>query len=145
MAKKKTKKTNKRPLKGSFRSSFEKRASEILTKVGVQFEYEVDTIPYVLSLNYLPDFKLSDENIYVETKGFFKPEDRRKLRAVKKANPDLDIRIWFQRDNYLNKTKKSKYSDWAIKNGFPYIVGEDLESILTKKGGFKWLNVKNQT
>ena len=41
------------------------------------------------------------------------------MKAVKAANPDLDIRIIFQSPhNKINKRSKTTYSMWAEKNGF---------------------------
>ncbi len=89
----------------------------------VRFKYEPCKIPYTYIANYTPDFVIGD--IYIEVKGYFKPADRKKMRAVKNSHPDLDIRLWFMQDNYLsNKTKANRYSDWADKNGFPYHVGD---------------------
>jgi hypothetical protein len=43
------------------------------------------------------------------------------MKAVKEANPDLDIRIIFQSPhNKINKRSKTTYSMWAEKNGFPW-------------------------
>lgn len=58
----------------------------------------------------------------IETKGYLKPSDRRKLKSVLESNPTLDIRIIFQQDNYLTKSKKTRYSDWATKNGFKFSI-----------------------
>lgn len=73
--------------------------------------------------------------MYIETKGYFRPEDRKKLLSVVKNNPNIDLRILFQQDNYLTKAKTSRYSDWAEKKGFKWAVGsipdEWLEEIKT--------------
>lgn len=103
------------------RSKFEKNVAKLFKKAKVAFEYEPTKVSYFIEAVYTPDFKIGD--IYIETKGFFKPEDRRKMIAVKQQHPELDIRMWFMQDNYLTKAKKTKYSDWAKKNGFKYHVG----------------------
>lgn len=45
--------------------------------------------------------------------------------AVKENHPTIDIRIVFYRDNpsQLGRGSKSRPSDWALKNGFPFAVG----------------------
>lgn len=122
------------------RSGFEVTVNNFLKHLKCVFWHEPCKIPYITEANYIPDFviykgklkkpkkplTLSDLNdmILVETKGYFKPADRRKMLAVKKSNPKLDIRIVFQRDNYLTKSKKSKYSDWAEKHGFIWAIQE---------------------
>ena len=83
----------------------------------------MDKIPYYLVKQYIPDFSITFKDgriLYIEAKGWLRSEDRTKMIAVKKANPDLDIRLLFQNDNKLNKNSKSRYSDWAAKHGFPF-------------------------
>ena len=43
-----------------------------------------------------------------------------KMRAVKKCNPELDIRFIFGDATKKNKGSKSSYGEWATRNGFPY-------------------------
>jgi len=108
------------------RSGFEKTFSRSLRDHSIRFKYEPFTIPYVLKSDYIPDFALTKKDgsdMLIETKGYLKPSDRRKLKAVKDQHPEMDIRIVFQQDNFLTKTKKSRYSDWAIKNGFKCSIG----------------------
>lgn len=54
--------------------------------------------------------------MYIETKGHFRVEAKRKMAAVKKLHPHLDIRIVFY---------KRKLADirWAEKHGFPWAIG----------------------
>jgi hypothetical protein len=61
--------------------------------------------------------------IYIEAKGHFRPEAKRKMVAVKKLHPAMDIRIVF----YSFKTKDIR---WAEKNGFPYSIGKIPEDWL---------------
>jgi hypothetical protein len=103
------------------RSGFEEDVRRLLKSKKIKFEYETVSIPYTVSAVYKPDFIIG--KIHIETKGWLRPSDRKKLLLVKKQNPDLDIRLWFMQDNFLNKNKKTKYSEWADKNGFPYHVG----------------------
>ena len=101
------------------RSGLEKQVAALLDELKVDYSYEPEWLPYVIEHRYIPDFKVGD--IYLETKGWFKPTDRRKMLAVKKANPDLDIRLVFQAPhNKISKKSKTTYSMWAEKNGFPW-------------------------
>ena len=101
------------------RSKLEEQVANLLDNMGIKYTYEADKLRYVLEANYIPDFKIG--NVYLETKGYFPPEQRRKMKAVKAANPDLDIRIIFQSPhNKINKRSKTTYSMWAEKNGFPW-------------------------
>ena len=101
------------------RSGLERQVADLLDKLKVDYEYENCFFPNVIENKYVPDFRVGD--VYLETKGYFKPADRRKMKAVKKANPDLDIRLVFQAPyNKISKRSKTTYAKWADKNGFPW-------------------------
>ncbi len=107
-----------------YRSKFEGRIAAALQKQGVDFKYEVVTLPYTLELQYTPDFVLPN-GVIVETKGVFPTEDRRKMLAVKRQYPQLDIRICFMKaDVKLSKAPRSlTYWQWAEKAGFLWCEG----------------------
>ena len=101
------------------RSGLEEQVAALLDELKVDYSYEPEWLPYVIEHRYIPDFKIGD--IYLETKGWFKSSDRRKMLAVKKANPDLDIRLVFQAPtNKISKRSKTTYAMWAERNGFPW-------------------------
>jgi predicted nuclease of restriction endonuclease-like RecB superfamily len=97
------------------RNKFEKRIAQQLEKARVCFKYETRRIPYVISGHYIPDFEIQTPTgcILVECKGYFRPEHKRKMAAVKRQHPELDIRILF----YAANKQSIK---WAEKNGFKY-------------------------
>jgi len=99
------------------KNHFEKRIHRQLTKAKVQFKYESERIPYILARHYVPDFVLMAPTgkIYIETKGYLRPEDKSKLVAVKKLHPTMDLRILFYSYN-------KKYIKWAEKNFIPWAV-----------------------
>ena len=101
------------------RNRFEQKLHLQLKKSKVEFKYEPEKIPYVFSGHYIPDFVLytSLGKIYIEAKGHFRPEAKRKMVAVKKMHPAMDIRIVF----YSFKAKDIR---WAEKNAFPYSIGK---------------------
>lgn len=91
--------------------------------------YESAKLSYQIEGEYIPDFVIERADgsfMYIEAKGHFDYQARRKMAAVKKAHPEKDIRILFQRDNYLRKRGKMKYSTWAQKYGFPCAVGQQI-------------------
>ena len=92
-----------KPIK--FRSKLEESVAMALSGFGVSFEYESTKIPYTIKHNYHPDFYLPN-GIYLEIKGYWDPEDRRKVLAVKRDNPDIDLRMVFQAP-YNTISKKS--------------------------------------
>lgn len=102
---------------GKLRNKFETRLHRQLKRAGVSFTYEGEKIPYVLSGHYLPDFILNTPlgKVYIEAKGYLRPEHKRKLVAVKKQHPNIDLRILFYSSN-------KKYIKWAEKTGFKYAI-----------------------
>ena len=105
----------------NYRSGLEAKTADYLEKENVPFLYESEKLAYIIEAQYNPDFILPN-GIYLEIKGFLTPTDRRKMRAVKAAHPDKDIRFVFQRNNKLNSKSKTTYGQWADKNGFPWCV-----------------------
>ena len=100
-----------------FRSKLEERVAELLTNLGVSYEYESTRVPYEIQFNYTPDFILPS-GVMLETKGYWEPEDRRKILAVKRCNTDLDLRMVFQAPyNRISKSSKTTYAQWCDKPG----------------------------
>lgn len=119
-----TKKIRKPKKRVTYRSGFEKKIRDYLNKNKTKYEYESLRIPYqvpVENKHYVPDFILKN-GIIVEAKGKLDRGARKKMLLVRQQNPDLDIRLLFMRDNYLSKGSKTKYSEWAEKNGFKWSV-----------------------
>lgn len=103
-----------------YRSKLEKSVASLLQQLGVCFEYESTKIPYIIRHNYTPDFVLPS-GIYLEAKGYWDAEDRRKMLAVKESNPELDIRMVFQAPyNKISKKSKTTYAQWCDKHGIQW-------------------------
>lgn len=110
--------------KGVCRSIRESEVYQDLENRCIPFEYETVTLEYTtppVNHKYVPDFKIG--NIFVEFKGWFKPEDRAKMLYVIKQHPELDIRMLFMKDCKLYKDSDTKYSDWCNKYGIKYAIG----------------------
>lgn len=115
-----------RPSKPKFRSGFEEKLYDELVGSGVPVEYEQVTVPYTRPAKkrkYLADLSFKKSNILIEAKGRLTKEGRDKLIDIKRSNPDLDLRIVFQRDNKLTRRSRTKYSQWAEKQGIPWAIG----------------------
>lgn len=100
-------------------------ASRNIKKLSFEAEEIKYTVPAVPAV-YTPDFviELTDgRTIYLETKGYLRPEHKKKMQLVRKQHPDLDIRIVFQRDHRLPHSKVT-YTKWAEKTGYPSSVGQ---------------------
>jgi hypothetical protein len=103
-----------------FRSKLEERCADLFSSLGVSYEYESTKVPYEIRFNYTPDFVLAS-GIYLEAKGYWDAADRRKILAVKKCNPEMDLRMVFQ-EPYKTISKKSKttYAQFCDKHNIPW-------------------------
>lgn len=109
--------------KYGFRSGLEMTIDESLKSQGIDGEYEKHIIQYTkpeTHHKYHPDFKLPN-GIFVETKGRFLTDDRKKHLLIKAQHPNLDIRFLFQNSKTkISKASKTTYADWCIKHGFKF-------------------------
>ena len=106
-----------------FKSGLENTINEQLLQLGIDGEYEQTEFEYTVPATkhkYTPDFKLSN-GIYIETKGRFLLDDRKKHLYIKEQYPDLDIRFVFQNPKTkLYKGSKTTYANWCDKHGFKW-------------------------
>ena len=106
-----------------YRSGLEDVVHQQLAESGVEAEYECHQIKYQVPVSdhtYTPDFKLPN-GIFVETKGRFVIEDRKKHLLIQQQHPSIDIRFVFQNSrNRIRKGSKTTYADWCIKHNFKY-------------------------
>ena len=104
-----------------FRSGLEEKVADLDGTTGrIKYEYEPHKVPYEIQFNYTPDFLLPN-GVYLECKGFWEPEDRRKIKAVKEQHPDLDLRMVFQSPfNKISKKSKTTYAQWCEKHNIPW-------------------------
>ena len=109
--------------KDGFRSGLEMEIDNALKEHGIDGEYEQHIIEYVkpeTKHKYHPDFKLPN-GIFVETKGRFLTDDRKKHLLIRAQSPELDIRFLFQNSkSKISKGSKTTYADWCIKYGFKF-------------------------
>lgn len=102
-----------------FRSGFERTLDIQLKKANAKYGYETMKIPWTFEGVYNPDFIL-DNGIIIEAKGKLDSDDRRKMIAVKKQYPHLDIRFVFMNAHGSIVGGKQTNAAWAEKNGFPW-------------------------
>ena len=115
------------------RSKLEQSISDDLTKRGIKHTYEDTQLTYTVPEKlhkYTPDFKLEGQDWFLEAKGFLDPACRARMIHVKNSNIFVDIRFVFQQDKPIRKGSKTKYSDWATKNGFLWAIGQVPEEWL---------------
>lgn len=102
------------------KNNFEKKILIQIEGSGCNVKYEGARIPYVLAGHYIPDYIVDTPTgkLYIEAKGYFRPEAKRKMVAVKRQHPELDIRIVFYKSKSFKKNKQ--YERWAIKHGYKF-------------------------
>lgn len=109
--------------KYGFRSGLELQIDEALKSVGIDGEYEKYIVEYIkpaTNHKYHPDFRLPN-GIFIETKGRFLTEDRKKHLLIKEQHPELDIRFLFSSAKVkLSKSSKTTYAAWCDKHGFKW-------------------------
>jgi len=109
------------------KSGLETKIDEQLKLLGINGEYEQHEIKYTVPATnhtYKPDFRLPN-GIYIESKGWFLPEDRKKHLLIKEQNPDIDLRFVLQSPNgKIYKGSKTTYAQWCEKNGFQWAKKE---------------------
>ena len=103
-----------------YRSGLEEKVAALFEELGVIFEYESTKVPYVIQHNYTPDFLLTN-GIFLEAKGYWDAEDRRKTKNVKEQHPDIDLRMVFQSPfNKISKKSKTTYAQYCDRLGIPW-------------------------
>lgn len=107
-----------------FRSKFEASLYGMAKacKKKLDFEPKDAIINYTIAFRYQPDFRLPN-GILVEAKGQLDVWDRRKMIAVKKQRPELDIRFVFQNARCRLSRGGKTYGEWATSAGFPWAEG----------------------
>lgn len=106
-----------------YRSKFEAIVIKKLKLKKIKFFYEKEKIKYVqpvIHRSYLPDLYFPSTNVYVEIKGRFKVDDRKKHIWIREST-NCDIRFCFQNPNVkLSKKSKTTYAMWCEKNNFKW-------------------------
>ena len=109
-----------------FRSGLEEQVAKLLSGLGISYEYESEKLGYTIEHHYTPDFVLPNY-VYLETKGYWSPSDRRKILNVKKSNPEVDLRMVFQAPfNKINKNSKTTYAKWCEKHDIPWTAYHNI-------------------
>lgn len=128
-----------KPRRQQFRSKFEWLIALDLYERKRSWEYEAVVLDYEKKVykgvcadcgggnvksarKYTPDWLLPN-GILVESKGNFTAPNRTLMLEVIEANPDRDIRMLFQQDNFMTRKKVGRYSDWCNKKGIKYAIG----------------------
>lgn len=123
-----------------YRSMSEVRFAARLNANRIFFEYEGYNFLYQHEpQKYTVDFTVKTSNgklIHFEYKGKLDNKERRKLKAIKKSNPTMDLRLVFEKpNNKLFKGARTRYWEWAVRSGFPWYAADDVKKIKSDISG----------
>lgn len=114
------------------RSALEDRFSTVLAELGIDEQYEVKKVKYVVpesNHTYLVDFVLPN-GICIEVKGYLRDaEERKKYILIKEQHPEVDLRFVFDNpDKPITRTKMT-HATWCDKEGFKWCGVRDYDII----------------
>lgn len=102
-------------------------------RAGIPWMYESERLEWAPPVaKYTPDFVLQKKDgskMFIERKGYLRPKDITKMRAIRKQHPDLDIRFVFDNSNKSmgmlphKDGTRTTHGQWAEKHGYPYADG----------------------
>jgi len=84
--------------KGIFmRSTWERKFAFFLDCSGIKWEYESKRF-YFEDCTYCPDFYIPKWDLYIEIKGWWRPNTRKRFDLFKKNYPDKSIKVLMQKE-----------------------------------------------
>ncbi|MCK5600254.1 endonuclease I [Candidatus Pacearchaeota archaeon] len=109
-------------------SKAEVKFAEWMDAKDIVWLYEAEKLDWIPpKRKYTPDFKVKRKDgsfFFVEYKGYLRPADKTKMKAIRQQYPDLDIRFVFQNARkFIYKGSKTTYGMWAEKNGYLWAEG----------------------
>jgi hypothetical protein len=123
---------SKRYRNSGVRNKLEEKALTLLAAHGFdQSCYESEALEYekpATQHTYTPDFKIGPD-VYLETKGLFDREDRKKILLVLDQHPDVVVCMAFYNAEYkLYKGSPTTYGEWCNQHCIPWcdLSREDL-------------------
>jgi hypothetical protein len=133
-----------------FKSTLECEIAEQLLANNLKWDYEAVEYSYNYPLaaecndcgstnifkrrTYLADFRIFNADgtpRILEGKGKCDRDERKKIKAIINSNQDIDIRMVFQRNNWITKAHCSKYSDWCDKEQIKWAIKKIPKDWLT--------------
>lgn len=117
---------------GKKRSKFEVEIGDWLEPHG--FDYEPHSIDYVTYQKYTPDFyiEVNGYEILVECKGWFRPGDRQKYKAVRDSLSDTQelLFILYAPDKKVQKGAKLTMAEWCDKEQLFWYCRDSMDNLI---------------
>ena len=107
-----------------YKSKLEKQFAQTF-----RLPYEDTKITYTIEHVYNPDWTIS-KTCFLETKGIFDFDDRRKTLAVKKQHPHITVALVFQNPHAkIYKGSKTTYGEWCDKHNVKWFDANHITAI----------------
>lgn len=129
--------------KRAYRSGFEEELGDFLCPAGAL--YEPFKIPYWTPGNYTPDFVFEHDGYYqilVEAKGWFRPGDTKKYKAIREAcveDGSMELVFILQYPHKkVRKGSKLTMAQWCEKEKIKWFCRDNIHELLvynTFQGG----------
>ena len=114
--------------KTKYRSKLEKECHQLLGQN--EWEYEPHKVAYTMRKNYMPDFVRDD--YYIEVKGFFRPGDTAKYKAIAEQlrfeGKDY-IFLMPKPDSKVRKGGKITYREWCAKHKIKIFSTSEIKEL----------------
>ena len=125
------------PSKRAYRSGFEEELGALLCPAGAT--YEPFKLYYWLPATYTPDFVLTsqDKELLVEAKGYFRPGDTKKYKAIRAACLDEGTELVFilqYPHKKVRKGAKLTMSQWCDKEKIKWFTKDNIDELLGYNG-----------
>ena len=115
----------------AFRCKLEERVAAAIDK---SWRYEPRGYNYTIFRKYTPDFVKhirnagSIEEIWIEVKGYFRPGDTAKYKAIRAYYPDHRLIMCFSHPHKpVRKGAKLTMAQWAEKEGWGWTTPQEIE------------------
>ncbi|QKN88264.1 holliday junction resolvase [Bacillus phage Novomoskovsk] len=89
-------------LQESFRSNWEIELAEMLTELGITYEYEPKRLYFPEGESYLPDFWLPDFECWIEVKGWLDPLSQKRMSLYRRHYKE-PLLMWMKEERELCK------------------------------------------
>ncbi len=77
-----------------YKSSWEVLVAKYFVINNIQYEYEEKTFLLGERRSYTPDFFITDKNLFVEVKGYWRKENKEKFDLFLAIYPNITIEVW---------------------------------------------------
>jgi hypothetical protein len=89
-------------LQEAFRSNWEIELAEMLTELGITYDYEPQRLYFPSGESYLPDFWLPDFGCWIEVKGWLDPLSQKRMSLYRRHYKE-PLLMWMKEERELCK------------------------------------------